>query len=401
MSGKFPSFLPWSLAAAAALLFTIVWISSHGDFNEDQQENGHHNHEEHLHGEHESVPLTSEQIAKAGIQVSTAQAAELSQKISGPATLQIHADKIAHLYPKVAGIVKEARKNVGERVKEFELLAILESREAADYKAVYLNALSKEELANALFAQEQALREKGLSTLQEYQNSLEASTAAQLSVKIARQNLYALGMTNSEINQLPFADPSTFGFYELRAPLAGTVLNRNIAIGKPVTPIDELYEIALLTSLWAKISLYPQEIVHLRPGQPVEIQAISGQTGRATLQLIGSTINENTRRIEVIAELDNSSGAWQPGSFVNASISTATTSVPVAVSKGAIQKIDGQLCCFIATKEGFEIRPVETGRSDDQWVEVTAGVQKGERYASSQSFLLKAEHEKDEAEHMH
>jgi membrane fusion protein, heavy metal efflux system len=45
----------------------------------------------------------------------------------------------------------------------------------------------------------------------------------------------------------------------------------------------------------------------------------------------------------------------------------------------------------VQTSEGFAPRPVTLGRSNETHVEITAGLQPGEPYAVTQTFLLKAE----------
>ena len=168
----------------------------------------------------------------------------------------------------------------------------------------------------------------------------------------------------------------------------------------PLNTGSEVFEIADLSTLWVEISLYPRDGISLQSGSPVQIIDTSGRTAIASLQYIGSTIDPETRRVKAIAEIDNQSGEWQPGTFVKAIITTKKIPVDLAITQ-AVQKIDGEPCCFIATDEGFEIRPIQIGRSDDMYVEVIEGIISGERYAATHSFLLKADHEKDEAEHMH
>ncbi len=49
----------------------------------------------------------------------------------------------------------------------------------------------------------------------------------------------------------------------------------------------------------------------------------------------------------------------------------------------------------------FEVRPVEVGRSDGQWVEIVSGLNAGQKYAATNSFVLKAELGKVGATHDH
>ena len=54
-----------------------------------------------------------------------------------------------------------------------------------------------------------------------------------------------------------------------------------------------------------------------------------------------------------------------------------------------------------STPEGFGKREVVLGRSDQEGVEVVFGLDPGERYAAANTFVLKAELGKSEAEHSH
>jgi cobalt-zinc-cadmium efflux system membrane fusion protein len=74
--------------------------------------------------------------------------------------------------------------------------------------------------------------------------------------------------------------------------------------------------------------------------------------------------------------------------------------VPAAVAapRAALQTIDGRSVVF--TEEGGRIapRPVSLGRTGRSVVEITSGLEPGERYAVAGTFLLKAELQKGEAE---
>jgi membrane fusion protein, heavy metal efflux system len=59
----------------------------------------------------------------------------------------------------------------------------------------------------------------------------------------------------------------------------------------------------------------------------------------------------------------------------------------------------GEKVAFVRNADGFERRDVKTGKSDDESVEVVSGLEPGEEIAVKNTFLLKAELGKGEAEH--
>jgi cobalt-zinc-cadmium efflux system membrane fusion protein len=63
--------------------------------------------------------------------------------------------------------------------------------------------------------------------------------------------------------------------------------------------------------------------------------------------------------------------------------------------------VNGYSVVFVRTDDGFEKRAVKLGRKDGENVEVVAGLNAGDRIAITNTFTLKAELSKSEAEHAH
>ena len=79
----------------------------------------------------------------------------------------------------------------------------------------------------------------------------------------------------------------------------------------------------------------------------------------------------------------------------------AETGVGVAVPRAALQTIGGENIVFVRTADGFEKREIVLGKGDSTSVEAVFGLDAGEEIAVSNSFVLKAELGKSEAEHVH
>ena len=135
-------------------------------------------------GEEAIVKLSDDQSKKIGLEIETAAPGTMTLTISSRGKITIDPDRLAHVIPKVPGIVKEARKNVGSRVKAGEVIAVLESQEMADLKADYLAAASKEKLAATLFERETSLYQKGISSGQDYLNAQNSLEEAQINLQL-------------------------------------------------------------------------------------------------------------------------------------------------------------------------------------------------------------------------
>lgn len=380
-------------AAACALLAYGFWnweAASH-DENEDHE---HHHHED------EIVSISSDQIKAHGIEIQKAAPGRLQYLVTAPAKIMLAQDGIAHIYPKVSGTVIQAYKNLGEDVAVNEVIATLSSREMAEAKADYLAAYNRDLLTQGTFQREKSLHEKKISATQEYHRAENAREESLIELELTRQKLHALGLSEEEIASLPLSAPATLRVYEMRSPVAGKVIARHLTTGELVTLDHEAYIVADLNSLWAEISVFPQDRQHVKEGQPVTIATLDGRATMATVTYLSPIVDEDTHTSTAIAKINNKSGKWLPGTYAKAELITAVVNIPLVVTKEAVQNIDGTDVIFLTADGGFSVRPIQTGRSDARNFEVVSGLAPGEEYAYKNTFLLKAELKKDEAEHM-
>ena len=99
--------------------------------------------------------------------------------------------------------------------------------------------------------------------------------------------------------------------------------------------------------------------------------------------------------------LDNGDGVWTPGQFVEARVTIAETPVALAVPQSALQQFRDFTVVFAQVDDTYEVRMLELGRRDGEWVEVLGGLAPGTRYVTQNSYLIKADIEKSGASHDH
>ena len=341
------------------------------------------------------VKLSTEDIEAAGIEVTTAQGGTIAHRIIVPGTIVPHADRIAHVAVKLSSIVAELRKNIGDPVEKNEVLAILESREVADAKSEYLAARLTNELQQDLFERDKALWEKRISSEQQFLRSRNDAAQAKMRNDIARQKLFALGLTETEIASLPKQPEALLRRQEVRSPISGHVVERKVELGVAVGRDNletELFVVADLDRVWVELAVSPEDAPRVRNGQTVSVAARgSTETAEGKVIFISPMLDKDTHSARVVAEIDNKKSLWRPGSFVTAAIAFEERSVPLAVPVNAIQTMVTGPVVFVRTSEGFRRHQVVLGQSDDRATEVVSGLRVGETIAVSNTFLLKAE----------
>jgi cobalt-zinc-cadmium efflux system membrane fusion protein len=189
--------------------------------------------------------------------------------------------------------------------------------------------------------------------------------------------------------------------YALTAPMAGTVLARNVAVGD-LAGEQALFEIADLSSLWVDLHLFGADAQHITPGLPVEVTRLSdGVSTKTTLDRVLPGTATASQSTVARATVDNADGRWRPGAAVRARVTVAEQPVALMVPLAALQRFRDWDVVFVRFGDDYEIRPLELGRRDGTNVEVLAGLKAGDPVVIAQSYLVKADIEKSGASHDH
>lgn len=381
------------MRAIAPAMFMLALVACSGSGGEkpvgEAAVENHVESEGEAHGASEgTVVLTGQQIADAGIEVTRptiggdAGAIELSATVEGdPQGVQVVS---AALGGRLVGLTR----NLGQSVGRGETLAIIESREAATLNAEVAAARARAGLAEANLRREQRLFAEKVSPEQDLLAARTAAAEAGIALRLAQQQLSATGGGAGGLNRIA-----------VRSPIAGQVIARSATLGQTVAADAELFRVANLSKVTVVTSLVPADAGRVRPGARVEVTA-PGRRQDARVTYVSPVLDETTRLVPVIATIDNSAGLWRVGETVNVSIiMPASGNRSVAVPSAAVQMIDDKPFVFVRTATGFHATPVALGRTNGGQVTVTSGLAGTERIASTNSFTLKAELGKSEAEH--
>ncbi len=374
----------------------------HGHGHEEAKDDG-HGHGGGGEGEHAEgvIALSAEQITAAGIKVAAAGPGKLAREVSVPGKIVAAADRMAQIVPKVGGTVTEAKKNLGDTVEKGEVLALIESREMAESVADNLAAKRAEELARTTFNREKGLWDKKITAEQDYLTAKNAHQEAKIRLDLTRQKLQALGHDEEMIKTYESAGSADrLRFHELRSPLPGQIIARELTLGEYVDATHSAYAVADLSVVWVETAIAPGDLPFVKEGQIANVTGSGGKT-EGKLIFVSPAIDPETRAAKAIIELENADGKWRPGEFANAAIATSAQDTDLIVPKEAIQTIEGKPVAFVRNDKGFEKRDVVTGREDSRHIEIVSGVAFGEPVAVSSTFTLKAELGKSEAEHEH
>ena len=391
-------------------LLLAAWILMPKPAGDAHEEHGHeeqakapakaekeeHGHDQEQEG-HDRIALDAAQIKAAGIALSVAAPAKISVVTSLPGEIRFNEDRTAHVVPKLAGVVMAVYADLGQSVKQGEVLAVVASSGLSDQRSELLSAQRRLALASTTLERERRLWQDKISAEQDYLQAQQAMSEAEIAVQNARQKLSAFGAgpgSGKDLNRL-----------ELRAPFAGVVMEKHLAQGEAVKEDAIVFTLSDLSTVWAEIAVPPKDLNLMRVGETVTVKATAfAAEAKGKIIYVGELLGEQTRTAKARVALANPDRAWRPGLFITVDVLSGhanAADAAVAVAADAVQIVEDKPVVFIAVAGGFQPQPVKLGRSDGKLTEVLQGLKPGVRYVSAGSFVLKAELGKDSAEHTH
>lgn len=190
---------------------------------------------------------------------------------------------------------------------------------------------------------------------------------------------------------------SSLQTYRITAPIAGTVIGRSVSAGETVGTDMDLMQIADLNRLMVEFAVFTRDLDKVHAGQPVLVAPSEGATPiETTLKYVAPVGKPGDQSVPARAEIDNAGGHFIIGRFVTGDVVVAEADAAVAVTPAAIQTVDGKPSVFVVVPGGFALRHVTLGHRSDTAVEIIKGLKAGERYASANTFQIKAEFAKEE-----
>jgi HlyD family secretion protein len=298
------------------------------------------------------------------------------------ATGYLVANKQSKITPKISGKVVKLSFDVGDKVHAGDVLAVLESTNLRAQLDEAQAALSE---AQREFARQSALWKQGVASRAGYD-------AAEAQLKAARARVDQI-----EINMRDMV---------VRAPFDGTIATKSTEVGEVISsvmigqvagtlPAGAICTIVDLDTLEVEADVNESNIGQLHEGQPAEVtvDAFPGRKWRGVLRQIIPTADRAKATVKVKVKILDPGDRLLPemsatASFLNTQRTDAELHEPPklwlpasAVAGGRVAVIDAQ--------NHVHLRPVETGGTRDNRVEVRSGLREGERVVTENGEALK------------
>jgi Cu(I)/Ag(I) efflux system membrane fusion protein len=218
----------------------------------------------------------------------------------------------------------------------------------------------------------------------------DSGRAIELIERVA-DGLRNLGVSNAQIREIAKRREVVHDI-RVASPADGVVLKRGVSSGLRFDRGFEFYRIADLNRVWILADVYRDQLPFVRRGTSARITTTEERRAvSATVSPSEPLFDEATQTLKVRLEAANPRGALRPGMFVDVEFPVhlpATLVVPAdAIVDSGLRKT-----VFVDCGNGhFEPRLVETGSRIGDDVEVTKGLEPGERIVVSGTFFVDSE----------
>ena len=307
---------------------------------------------------HAEIEISAERQQRIGLELAPATRTALDAVIRATGTVEVEESREAHVHSKLMGYVRALHVNkVGQKVK----------------KGAPLYSIYSQEL---LVAQQEYLRARKFST-----DLAEA----------ARERLRLWDIPEDQIRAIEASGVPVEAIV-VRAPISGTVIEKNIVKGHFVGPEMMLYRIADLSRVWVIAEVYEYELGRVDRNGAATI-AVEGMPDPITAEIdyVYPTVGSASRTVKVRMVVANKTGSLRPGNFATVELPAVGGEV-LTVPDRAVIDTGARQVVYLAAGEGrFRPVEVEVGQRLGGRAEIRKGLAEGDQVVVSAQFLVDSE----------
>lgn len=318
----------------------------------------------------ESLLLNESQQALANITTTTIGASELSSTTQLNGRLAINPEATEYISSRVPGRIEVLYvKETGVPVRKGQPLYKIYSEQLAALQQEYLVAAA------------QATQFPDDKRFQEIFQG-------------ARQKLLLYDMTEAQLRAL-LSRQKTDPYVTYPAPISGVVAELSATEGQYVGEGGTIMRLEGYGNLWVEADVYPSEAGNVRVGQQVKviIPGWEDQPQNMTINFITPALQSGSQLTQIRGTIPNPNNQWQPGLQAFVLLPSKSKGKTLTLPVGAVIREEKGAHVWIETEKGkYSPRMVTTGMETPDQVEISSGLENGDKVVVSGAYLLYSEY---------
>lgn len=289
-------------------------------------------------------------------------------------------NKMAHVYPITGGIVTNIKVELGDYVKEGELLATVRSSEVADFQRQLLDARS-----------DVALAEKNLQVAKDlFAGRLNSEKDVISSEKELEKANAELGRINEVYSIYRLSEGSE---YRVTAPISGFVIRKDITQNEELRSdrVEEIFTIAQISDVWVLANVNESNISKVALNYEAEVQTLSypDKIFKGKVDKIFNVIDPATKAMKILVKISNTDLLLKPEMNAMVNLKFSENKKLMAVPSGAIIFDRNKNWVMVyKDRSQIETRQVEVYNKVGEVTYIAHGVSEDETVISRNGLLI-------------
>lgn len=320
----------------------------------------------------------------ANIRVETVYARPIENALRIPGRVEADPQHVVHIYAPLSGRLINMTLAPGQEVRKGQTVALLQSGDVAQARADFEKARIEVLRADRALQRGKLLAAHEVMSQADLQELQATDDAAHSEQERARQRIRELG----------FSENDTSDTTAIASPISGTVLDIGTATGELQRSLETTTGIATVANLdtvWVTGDLFEQDLgaVHLHDPVTVTLAAYPGESFHGTVANIGDSLDPTTHAVKVRVVLGNPGHRLKPEMFATLQIARPALSRILLPLNAVLH--DGDVTeVYVPEPNGkYAIRQVKTGSTVGDRIEITSGLQNGDKVVTEGAAFLR------------
>tara|TARA_R110002111_G_scaffold98787_5_gene152551 strand:+ start:1000 stop:2100 length:1101 start_codon:yes stop_codon:yes gene_type:complete len=272
--------------------------------------------------DHDHITITKAQFDSEKMVFGTLSEFDFNESIEVNGMIDVPPQNKSSISTFIGGYITKTPLLIGNEVKKGQLLVTLQNPEYVEIQQNYLEVAEQLNYLKSEFNRQKTLFDEQITSEKNYLKAESTYKSNLAHYNGLRKKLQMMNISPKRVEQGQIS--SSINLY---APIEGYVTKVNVSNGTYVSPSDVILEIVDTDHIHLELSVFEKDIMKVKKGQKIKfkIPEASEDTFTAEVHLVGTTIDENSRRVNVHGHVDNEDANFIVGMFVEAEIITESS----------------------------------------------------------------------------
>lgn len=318
--------------------------------------------------------------------------------------IDFNQDRTAKVLSPYQGRVSQVLVKAGDDVKAGQVLYTVAVPDMAQASSALISASATLRNANETLKRAQTLAGDNSIPQKEFLQAQADQQSAKAAYDAAHQNLRLFDLSDADISRME-RDRKIGLEFAVKSPIAGRVTQRSAQPGQLVQPGSDPAPIVVsdMRSLWMVANVPESDFSQYRLGQPVQVHvsAWPGKSFDAKVAYVGDSVDADSRRFVVRAEVADPEHVLRPQMTADFNITVAAAEDSLAVpAQAVVRESSGHDVVWLAIGKDakgplFTRTAVVRGKTSDGWVQIEQGLNSNQHIARKNALFLSSLYETD------